>query len=43
VEVHDDPEHALSDGPNALRLGLLPRFLWKLQRIDEARRAADSA
>jgi 2-dehydro-3-deoxyphosphooctonate aldolase (KDO 8-P synthase) len=42
VEVHDDPEKALSDGPNALRLSLLPRFLRKLRLLDEARRAADS-
>ena len=41
VEVHDNPEKALSDGPNALRLDLLPRFLRKLRAIDEARRAAD--
>ncbi len=39
VEVHDEPEKALSDGPNALRLSLLPKFLNKLRRIDEARRA----
>lgn len=39
VEVHDQPERALSDGPNALRLSLLANFLGKLQRIDEARRA----
>lgn len=39
VEVHDAPEKALSDGPNALRLDLLPRFLRKLRLIDEARRA----
>ena len=43
VEVHDEPEKALSDGPNALRLSLLPRFLRKLRLIDEARRAANSA
>jgi 2-dehydro-3-deoxyphosphooctonate aldolase (KDO 8-P synthase) len=43
VEVHDHPENALSDGPNALRLNLLPRFLRKLRLLDEARRAADSA
>ena len=43
VEVHDAPEKALSDGPNALRLDLLPRFLRKLRLIDEARRSADSA
>jgi 2-dehydro-3-deoxyphosphooctonate aldolase (KDO 8-P synthase) len=38
VEVHDQPEKALSDGPNALRLDLLSDFLRKLQAIDEARR-----
>lgn len=42
VEVHDEPEKALSDGPNALRLSLLPGFLRKLRMIDEARRAAES-
>ena len=34
VEVHDDPEHALSDGPNALRLELLGRFWSRLRAID---------
>jgi len=34
VEVHDAPERALSDGPNALRLDLLPRFWRGLQAID---------
>jgi 2-dehydro-3-deoxyphosphooctonate aldolase (KDO 8-P synthase) len=43
VEVHDAPEKALSDGPNALRLSSLPRLLRKLRFIDEARRAAESA
>ena len=42
VEVHDQPEKALSDGPNALRLSLLPRLLRKLAGIDGARRAAES-
>jgi 2-dehydro-3-deoxyphosphooctonate aldolase (KDO 8-P synthase) len=42
VEVHDDPENALSDGPNALRLRWLPRFLRKLRLLDEARRIAES-
>jgi len=42
VEVHDAPEKALSDGPNALRLSLLPGFLRKLRLIDEARRRAES-
>jgi 2-dehydro-3-deoxyphosphooctonate aldolase (KDO 8-P synthase) len=43
VEVHDEPEKALSDGPNALRLSLLPKFLRKLRLIHEARLAADLA
>jgi 2-dehydro-3-deoxyphosphooctonate aldolase (KDO 8-P synthase) len=42
VEVHDQPEKALSDGPNALRLSLLPKFLRKLRLIDEARLRAES-
>jgi 2-dehydro-3-deoxyphosphooctonate aldolase (KDO 8-P synthase) len=42
VEVHDEPEKALSDGPNALRLSFLPGFLRKLRLIDEARRRAES-
>jgi 2-dehydro-3-deoxyphosphooctonate aldolase (KDO 8-P synthase) len=33
VEVHDAPERALSDGPNALRLDLLPAFWRKLQAL----------
>jgi 2-dehydro-3-deoxyphosphooctonate aldolase (KDO 8-P synthase) len=36
VEVHDDPANALSDGPNALRLDLLPAFLRRIRRIHEA-------
>jgi len=42
VEVHDDPAHALSDGPNALRLDLLQRFLRRLRLINEARLHAES-
>jgi 2-dehydro-3-deoxyphosphooctonate aldolase (KDO 8-P synthase) len=38
VEVHDAPEKALSDGPNALRLDLLSGFLRKLKAIDGARK-----
>ena len=34
VETHDDPEHALSDGPNALRLSLLPHFWNMVKAID---------
>jgi 2-dehydro-3-deoxyphosphooctonate aldolase (KDO 8-P synthase) len=35
VEVHDRPEEALSDGPNALRLSLLRDFWKRLQQIHE--------
>jgi 2-dehydro-3-deoxyphosphooctonate aldolase (KDO 8-P synthase) len=35
VEIHDHPEKALSDGPNALRLGLLPEFWRRLTAIHE--------
>jgi 2-dehydro-3-deoxyphosphooctonate aldolase (KDO 8-P synthase) len=34
VEVHDAPERALSDGPNALRLDLLPVFWERLKALD---------
>ena len=34
VEVHDAPERALSDGPNALRLDLLAPFWERLQALD---------
>jgi len=34
VEVHDAPERALSDGPNALRLDLLAGFWKRLQALD---------
>lgn len=34
VEVHDDPEHALSDGANALRLDLLPELWRRLRAVD---------
>jgi 2-dehydro-3-deoxyphosphooctonate aldolase (KDO 8-P synthase) len=34
VEVHDTPEKALSDGPNALRLDLLRAFWDRLRAID---------
>lgn len=35
VEVHDCPERALSDGPNALRLEKLAGFWKRLREIDE--------
>jgi len=36
LEVHDDPAHARSDGPNALRLDLLKPLLERLLAIQEA-------
>ncbi|MBI2679750.1 MAG: 3-deoxy-8-phosphooctulonate synthase [Candidatus Solibacter usitatus] len=41
VEVHDQPEKALSDGANALRLSLLADFWKRLNRIDSVVKAAD--
>ena len=37
-EVHDNPDKALSDGPNALRLNLFPRLLEDILRIRAALR-----
>jgi 2-dehydro-3-deoxyphosphooctonate aldolase (KDO 8-P synthase) len=34
VEVHEAPERALSDGPNALRLDRLGGLLERLRRLD---------
>jgi 2-dehydro-3-deoxyphosphooctonate aldolase (KDO 8-P synthase) len=34
VEVHDKPEQALSDGANALRANLLPKFWERLTALD---------
>jgi len=36
LEVHEDPEHALSDGPNSYRLDELEVLLRELVRIDGA-------
>jgi 2-dehydro-3-deoxyphosphooctonate aldolase (KDO 8-P synthase) len=38
MEVHEDPEHALSDGPNSLPLDRLPALIDQLLAVDEARR-----
>ncbi len=35
VEVHDQPERALSDGPNALRLNFLAEFWRRVQAIHQ--------
>lgn len=34
LEVHEDPDHALCDGPNSVRLNDLPELLKKLKAID---------
>jgi 2-dehydro-3-deoxyphosphooctonate aldolase (KDO 8-P synthase) len=41
VEVHDRPDRALSDGANALRLGLLAAFWRRLKALDGLVRSAD--
>jgi len=35
TEVHDDPDHALSDGPNSLRLDQVRSFLRKWKKLDQ--------
>ena len=39
IEVHNDPEHALSDGPQSLRPEAFDRLAGQLQRLHEAVRA----
>lgn len=39
VETHDNPDQALSDGPNSLPLDQLARLLDQVKRIDEVLRA----
>jgi 2-dehydro-3-deoxyphosphooctonate aldolase (KDO 8-P synthase) len=39
MEVHENPARALSDGPNAYRLGRLEKLLARLLRIHQAARA----
>jgi 2-dehydro-3-deoxyphosphooctonate aldolase (KDO 8-P synthase) len=43
MEVHEDPDHALSDGPNSYPLPRLRGLLHDLRRIDELAREAESA
>jgi 2-dehydro-3-deoxyphosphooctonate aldolase (KDO 8-P synthase) len=33
LEVHDDPDHALCDGPNSVRLSELPRIIEELVKV----------
>jgi len=39
MEVHEDPDHALSDGPNSYRLDELPALLDQLKQIHQLSRA----
>jgi 2-dehydro-3-deoxyphosphooctonate aldolase (KDO 8-P synthase) len=39
MEVHENPARALSDGPNAYRLGRLKTLLQRLLRVDSASRS----
>src|SRR5207245_8695568 len=41
VEVHDQPERALSDGSNALRLDRLPELLRRLRALDSLVKSPD--
>jgi len=41
VEVHDAPEKALSDGPNALRLDLLGEFWRRVKAVDGVVKATE--
>ena len=41
MEVHEDPDRALSDGPNSYRLDDLPALLETLKRIHHLSRGAD--
>ena len=41
MEVHEDPDRALSDGPNSYRLDDLPALLETLKRIHQVSREAD--
>jgi 2-dehydro-3-deoxyphosphooctonate aldolase (KDO 8-P synthase) len=36
MEVHESPARALSDGPNAYRLGRLKALLERLQHVQQA-------
>ena len=42
IEVHDNPDAALSDGPNMLPLVRLPAVLTMMRRLDAVRREIDA-
>jgi 2-dehydro-3-deoxyphosphooctonate aldolase (KDO 8-P synthase) len=41
IEMHEDPDRALCDGPNSMPLGDVPELLEKLLRIHQAVRSQD--
>jgi 2-dehydro-3-deoxyphosphooctonate aldolase (KDO 8-P synthase) len=43
MEVHEDPDHALSDGPNSLPLARLSAVIDELLAIDDVRRSLPDA
>ena len=43
LETHEDPDHALSDGPNSYRLSDLPELLRELRAIDALREKRHAA
>ena len=43
METHPDPDKALSDGPNALRLDMFEPLLRQLQAIDALVKSGDRA
>jgi 2-dehydro-3-deoxyphosphooctonate aldolase (KDO 8-P synthase) len=42
MEVHEDPDRALSDGPNSYPLDALPALLEEIRKIDELTRQSES-
>lgn len=43
MEIHPEPEQALSDGPNSLKLAHLPGLLEQIQEIDRVRKETADA
>ncbi len=43
LETHEDPDNALSDGPNSYKLADLPKLLRDLKRFDEVRKENSAA
>ena len=41
MEIHPDPDNALSDGPNMLKLGTLPELLRQIKPIDRVLRGKE--